>query len=95
MGLYKSACACKINGRLCDLRTTVAEDCDFEILTFENKDGRQTFWHTASHLLAQAVKNLYPNAKLGRGLQPKTDFITISAWKSLFPPMTLKKTKRK
>jgi threonyl-tRNA synthetase len=74
MGLYKSACACKINGRVCDLRTTVAEDCDFEILTFENKDGRQTFWHTASHLLAQAVKNLYPNAKLGRGPATENGF---------------------
>jgi len=74
MGLYKSACACKINGRLCDLRTTVAEDCDFEILTFENKEGRQTFWHTASHLLAQAVKNLYPNAKLGRGPATENGF---------------------
>ena len=74
MGLYKSACACKINGRVCDLRTTVAEDCDFEILTFENKEGRQTFWHTASHLLAQAVKNLYPNAKLGRGPATENGF---------------------
>jgi threonyl-tRNA synthetase len=74
MGLYKSACACKINGRVCDLRTTVAEDCDFEILTFENKEGKETFWHTASHLLAQAVKNLYPNAKLGRGPATENGF---------------------
>ncbi|MDF2566869.1 MAG: threonyl-tRNA synthetase [Oscillospiraceae bacterium] len=67
MGLYKSACASKINGVVCDLRTAVDRDSEVEILTFEHADGKKTFWHTASHILAQAVKRLYPDAKLAIG----------------------------
>lgn len=67
MGLYKAACAAKVNGEVCDLRTPVTKDSQVEILTFDSEDGKKTFWHTASHVLAQAVKNLYPNAKLAIG----------------------------
>ena len=62
-GLYKAACAAKINGVLVDLRTPVTEDCEVSILTFEDADGKKTFWHTSSHLLAQAVMRLYPDTK--------------------------------
>ena len=67
MGLYKAACCVKINGEVCDLRTPVTEDCTFDVCTFDDPDGKKTFWHTASHVLAQAVKRLYPNAKLAIG----------------------------
>ncbi len=67
MGLYKSACCVKINGNICDLRTVLTEDCTFEVLTFDDIDGKKTFWHTASHILAQAVKRLYPETKLAIG----------------------------
>ncbi len=70
-GLYKAACAGKINGELCDLRTEVSEDCKVEILTFDTEDGKKAFRHTASHVLAQAVKKLYPTAKIAMG--PATD----------------------
>ena len=73
-GLYKAACACKINGKVCDLRTTVTGDCTFEVLTFDTKEGKETFWHTSSHLLAQAVKILYPDAKLARGPATEAGF---------------------
>ncbi len=66
-GLYKAACACKVNGELCDLRTVLNEDCALEVLTFDSEEGRRAFNHTASHVLAQAVKRLYPNAKLAIG----------------------------
>lgn len=66
-GLYKAACACEINGRVCDLRTPITEDCELAILTFDHPAGKQAFWHTASHVLAQAVKRLYPNCKLSIG----------------------------
>ncbi len=66
-GIYKSACACKINGKVFDLRTQVTEDCRLEILTFDDPDGKKAFRHTASHVLAQAVKRLYPNAKCAIG----------------------------
>ena len=67
MGLYRNACSCKVNGEVKDLRSTVDTDCDFEVLTFDDEDGRKTFNHTASHIMAQAVKRLYPNAKLTIG----------------------------
>ena len=67
MGLYKSACAAKINGDVCDLRTVIKEDCKLEILTFADPDGAHAFRHTASHILAQAVKRLYPDVKLTIG----------------------------
>ncbi|MGI5896229.1 MAG: threonine--tRNA ligase [Oscillospiraceae bacterium] len=67
MGLYKAACCCKINGRVCDLRTPLHEDCELAICTFDDEDGKKTFWHTSSHLLAQAVKQLFPEAKLAIG----------------------------
>lgn len=67
MGLYKAACCVKINGEVKDLRTVIGSDCEFEVCTFDSVEGRKTFWHTASHILAQAVKRLYPQAKLAIG----------------------------
>ncbi|HEZ7985416.1 MAG TPA: threonine--tRNA ligase [Ruminococcus sp.] len=67
MGLYKAACCVKINGEVKDLRTVIGSDCAFEVCTFDSVEGRKTFWHTASHILAQAVKRLYPQAKLAIG----------------------------
>jgi len=67
MGLYKAACCIKINGEVKDIRTVIDSDCEFEVMTFYSEEGKKTFWHTASHILAQAVKRLYPNAKLAIG----------------------------
>lgn len=67
MGLYRNACCVSINGKIADLRTVVESDCDFEVLTFDDEDGKKAFNHTASHVMAQAVKRLYPNAKLTIG----------------------------
>ena len=62
-GLARMACAAELNGKVVDLRTVVSEDANLNILTFNDEDGKKTFWHTASHVLAQAVKHLYPDAK--------------------------------
>lgn len=68
MGLYKAALGGRINGEYCDLRTPINEDCNLEIVTFgDDVDGKKTFWHTASHIMAQAVKRLYPDTKLAIG----------------------------
>lgn len=67
MGLARNACAAKINGKNADLRDTLNEDCELEILTFDDEYGKWTFRHTASHIMAQAVKRLYPDAKLAIG----------------------------
>lgn len=66
-GLYKAACAGKINGTVVDLRTPVTQDCDLEILTFEDIDGKKAYWHTTSHIMAQAVKHLFPDALFAIG----------------------------
>ena len=66
-GLARVACAGLLNGERVDLRTKLNKDCSLEILTFNDKDGRWAFRHTASHILAQAVKRLYPEVKLAIG----------------------------
>jgi len=67
MGLYRNACVCKIDGEVKDLRTVIDSDCALEILTFDDEDGKRAFNHTASHIMAQAVKRLYPDVKLTIG----------------------------
>ena len=67
MGLYKSACAARIDGKVCDLRTPIDQDCSLEILTFDSEEGKHAYWHTTSHILAQAVQRLYPGTKFSIG----------------------------
>ena len=66
-GLARNATAGEVNGEVVDLRTIVSEDCELSILTFQNEAGQGAFRHTASHILAQAVKRLYPETKLAIG----------------------------
>ncbi len=66
-GLARNACAGEIDGKTVDLRTIVDRDCAVNILTFNDKAGRAAYRHTASHVLAEAVKRLYPDAKLAIG----------------------------
>lgn len=70
-GLYKAACAGKIDGKVVDLRTPVTQDCVLEILTFDSIDGKKAYWHTTSHIMAQAVKRLFPDA--GFAIGPSID----------------------
>ncbi len=74
MGLYKAACLGKIDGETVDLRTPVTRDCNVEILTFDSDEGKKAYWHTASHIMAQAVKRLYPDTKLTIGPSIDTGF---------------------
>lgn len=62
-GLARVACAGEVNGEVVDLRTVITDDCSLNILTFEDEAGKKAFRHTAAHILAQAVKRLYPDAK--------------------------------
>ena len=66
-GLGRAACAGKVNGVVVDLRDEVSEDCELEILTFRDDEGKKAYRHTASHIMAQAVKRLYPDTKLAIG----------------------------
>ncbi|MEG2840682.1 MAG: threonine--tRNA ligase [Cellulosilyticaceae bacterium] len=66
-GLARNACAGRINGEMVDLRTPIDADAALEILTWNDKDGKWAFRHTAAHILAQAVKNVFPAVKLAIG----------------------------
>lgn len=88
-GLYKAACSCKIDGTVCDLRTVLPGDCELAILTFDDEDGRRAFWHTASHIMAQAVKRLYPDVKLTIGPSIDNGFYYDFDAQEPFTPETL------
>ncbi len=66
-GLARAACVAQVNGQTVDLRTIIDSDCELNILTFDSEEGKKAYRHTCAHVLAQAVKNLYPDAKLTIG----------------------------
>ena len=65
--MARKALAAKINGKEVDLSTKIEEDSQVELLTFDSPDGKKIYWHSTSHVLAQAVKELFPEVKLGIG----------------------------
>ncbi len=74
MGLFRNACAARVNGEVVDLRTPLTGDCAVEILTFDDPDGKKAYWHTTSHVMAQAVKRLWPETLLTIGPSIDTGF---------------------
>ena len=90
-GLAKSVCAALLNGKEADLRTPITEDCSVELLTFDDDYGKWTFRHTASHILAQAVKRLYPNVKLAIGPAIDNGFYYDFDTDVMFTPEMLEK----
>ena len=92
-GLYKAVCACKIYRQVMDLRTGLTEDCKLELLTFDDPDGKKAFWHSASHVLAQAVKRLYPEAKCAIGPAVDNGFYYDFDVEKPFSPEDLQKIK--
>jgi len=65
--LFKDALAAKVNGKVVDLNHPLKEDCKIEILTFDSKEGKEVYWHSSSHVMAAAVKKLYPDVHFGIG----------------------------
>ena len=90
-GFYKNVCAARINGVNGDLRTVLNEGDTLELLTFDDEYGRWTFRHTASHIMAQAVKRLYPNVKLAIGPAVDDGFYYDFDIDEKFTPDDLKK----
>ena len=66
-GLARVACDAEVDGKIVDLRPTVDKDCTLNILTFDSEEGKKAYRHTCAHVMAEAVKHLYPNAKLTIG----------------------------
>lgn len=90
-GLARVALAARVDGKAVDLRTPLTKDCALEILTFDSPDGKWALRHTASHVLAQAVKNLYPQAKLAIGPAIENGFYYDFDIDHPFTPEDLKK----
>jgi len=59
-GLAKAACAVSVNGEVQDLRLPITQDCELAVLTFDDADGKHAYWHSTSHVMAQAIQHLYP-----------------------------------
>lgn len=66
-GLARVACAAELDGQVVDLRTIIDKDCELNILTFDSEGGKKAYRHTCAHIMAEAVQNLYPGAKLTIG----------------------------
>lgn len=66
-GLARAALSITVNGEIIDLDRPITEDADITINTWDSEDGKYTFWHSSAHLLAEAIQELYPDAKFGIG----------------------------
>ena len=69
-GLARVALAGRVNGKVVDLRYELNKDCKLEILTFDDEDGKKAYWHTTSHIMAQAIKRLYKDTKIQLAIGP-------------------------
>lgn len=90
-GLYRSICAAKIDGETKDIRTPLTKDSAVEFLGFDDSDGKHAFWHTSSHILAQAVKRLFPKARLAIGPAIENGFYYDIDCDTPFTPEILEK----
>ncbi len=92
--ISREVIAAKVNDEVVDLTTPVSADAEIELLTFENEDGQKVFNHTASHILAQAVKRLYPEAKLTIGPAIDNGFYYDFDSEETFSPEALSKIEK-
>ena len=76
--LAKVALVCKVDGVLTSLNEPIDHDCKFEVLTWNDEEGKSAYRHTVSHILAQAVKNIYPTVQLAISIVEK-DFFSVIA----------------
>ena len=73
-GLARNVLVAKVNGKVVDASMPINEDADFQLLTWNDTDGKATFWHSSAHLLAEAIESLYPGTKFGIGPAIETGF---------------------
>ncbi len=66
-GLARNVLATKVNGEVWDATRPINEDAEVQLLTWSDKEGKSTFWHSSAHLLAEALEALYPGVKFGIG----------------------------
>ena len=92
--LAKVATSALLNGEVVDLRTVLNEDCTLQILTFEDEEGKGAYRHTTSHIMAQAVKRLFPDAKLAIGPSIENGFYYDYDIEGTFSPEDLEKIEK-
>jgi threonyl-tRNA synthetase len=73
-GLARNVLAAKVNGKVVDASIPINEDADFQLLTWNDTEGKATFWHSSAHLMAEAIEALYPGTKFGIGPAIETGF---------------------
>ena len=73
-GLARAALVCRVDGRIASMNEIIDRDCEFEALTFQDEEGRLAYRHTCAHILAQAVRNIYPTVQLAIGPAVKDGF---------------------
>ncbi len=88
---FNSVIAVKLDGELVDLTRTLEKDCKLEIVTFDSEEGKEVYWHSTSHLMASAVKMLFPSAKLAIGPSIKEGFYYDFDIDKTFVPEDLEK----
>ncbi len=93
-GLARNATAGEVNGKTVDLRFVLNEDCGLNILTFEDQAGKQAYWHTTSHIMAHAVKRLFPEIKLAIGPSIESGFYYDFDVEKPFSPEQLEKIEK-
>lgn len=91
----KNVFAARINGVLCDLSTEITGDCEIELIDFSTAEGKEIYWHSASHIMAMAVKALFPEAKLAIGPAIDHGFYYDFDTKQPFSPENLKDIEEK
>lgn len=94
-GLAKVALAAKVNGELKDLFAPLSENDTVEIVTFKSDEGKALFWHSSSHILAQAVQELFPDAKIAIGPSIHNGFYYDFDIEKPFTPSDLEKIEKK
>lgn len=72
--LASEVLAASINGKVQDLQLPIEQDCELKLHKWDDEEGRRTFWHTSSHLMAEALQTLYPGIKFGIGPSIETGF---------------------
>jgi len=92
--LGENALAAKMNGETVDLSKSVDKDSEIQILTFDSQEGRKIFWHSTSHIMAQAVQNLFPEVKLAIGPSIEEGFYYDFDKKEPFTPDDLEKIEK-
>jgi len=94
-GLARAAIAIKVDGTAKDLKAPINSDCSVEILTFDSPEGKQIFWHSSSHIMAQAVLDIFPEAKLAIGPPIEEGFYYDFDVEKPFAPEDLEKIEKR